>query len=132
MISLESLDLCKACDEAVSLNPLDANGEELGIELLVLGAHSQAIQDALNKKINKQRAKQAIDARSSRRKPADYTPIEDDIQFGIESVAVRIAGWSGITEEYSPEMAIKLCTINPDICRQVREFSEDIGNFTKG
>jgi len=62
----------------------------------------------------------------------DYTPIEEDEQFGIESVALRIVGWEGITEECTRENAVKLCTVNAHIRNQVAEFSEDLANFTKG
>lgn len=130
-ISLDTLNLNQKCEKPVALEVLGLDGKPIGVTMQVLGAHSKVVQDFINREINASRTKQAMDAKFSRKK-VNVTPIEDDIAFGIESVAIRIASWDGISEDCTPENAVKLCTINSDICRQVREFSEDLANFTKG
>lgn len=130
-ISISDLNLNKQCEQPAQLELIGTDGQPLGVSMMVLGAHAKQVQDFITSSINAKRAKQAMDAKFSRKK-ADYVKVEDDIDFSVESVAVRIVSWSGITEECNRENAVKLCTINADICSQVREFSEDLGNFTKG
>lgn len=128
--SLADLNLQKKCEDAVEFEPTTSTGKGLGIFLTVLGAHAPAVQRWVNKSLNERRRAEALQVR--RGKNGDIRPIEEDIDFGIEVVAIRITGWRGITEEFSPENALKLCQINPEICAQVRETSEDLANFTKG
>jgi hypothetical protein len=61
----------------------------------------------------------------------DIRLVEDDEEFGIRNAAIRIIGWRGITEDYTPELAIKLCEVNPEIRAQVIEKSDELANFTK-
>jgi hypothetical protein len=128
--SLADLNLQKKCQEAVDFKPLTPSGKELGITLKVLGGHAPAVQDWVNKALNDRRRAEAINAKRGRN--SDIRSIEDDIDFGIEVIAIRIVGWEGITEPWSPENALLLCRTNPEILSQVREFSEEIANFTKG
>ncbi|MDA3832282.1 MAG: hypothetical protein PF495_02695 [Spirochaetales bacterium] len=127
--SLSDLNTVKKCDESVVFEPVGADGKKLGFSLSVLGAHSTTVQKWVNKELNKRRRQEAV---QKKRGAADTRPVEDDIEFGYEVVAIRITGWEGITDEFTPENALLLCQTNPDICLQVREVSEDIANFTRG
>jgi hypothetical protein len=128
--SLADFNIVKKCEGAVEFEPIDEFGKGLGIKLSVLGSHAPAVQKWINKELNNRRHAEAMQAK--RGKSADVRPIEEDIEFGIEVVAIRIVGWSGLTEECTPENALLLCQTNPDICAQVREFSEKTTNFTRG
>lgn len=128
MLSLSELDLGKKCDAPAPLELLGVDGKPLGITIQVLGAHAETVTGFIRQEINAKRIKASAMTRST----TQHTSIQDDIAFGIRSVAVRIAGWNGISEDYTPENAVVLCEINPDIRRQVLEFSEDLANFTKG
>ena len=130
-LSLNDLNLKKKCDSPAEMELLGVDGKDTGVKLMVLGGHSEVVSQHVNRALNDARRNAALAAKRGR-KTIQYTPIEDDIEFGIESVAVRIVGWSGITEPYSQENALALCASNAEVCRQVREFSEDIANFTKG
>lgn len=129
-ISLSDLNIKSKCNEPVEFEPTDSKGNGMGITVLVLGAHSDVVQKHVNKELNRRRKQDFLKAKKG--KDAELVPVEEDIEFGIEATAIRIVGWEGIAEDYSPENAIVLCSVNPDICSQIREFSEDIGNFTKG
>jgi hypothetical protein len=131
-ISIESLNLQKQCGESVPMPVLDLEGNPIpGIELYVLGSHAPSVKEWLYKQLNQERQAIALKTRRKGKAGLDVTPIEDDIEFGNEAVAVRIVGWKGLTEPWSPEQALRLCTINPEILRQVREFTEELRNFSK-
>lgn len=129
-LSLSELDLTKQCESASKLELLSPDGRPLGVTLMVIGGHSETVSKHINKALNNRRKAEALALKRGKR--TEYTPIEDDIDFGIEATAIRVVGWEGIKEEFTPENALKLCASNADICRQIRDFSEDIANFTKG
>lgn len=130
-ISLADLNFQKKCEDAVDFEPTTPTGKGLGFTLKVIGSHAPAVQKWVNKHLNDRRRAEALQAKR-KGKGIEYTPIEDDIDFGVELVAIRVVGWEGIEEPWSPENALLLCRTNADVCAQVREFSEDIANFTKG
>lgn len=128
--SLADLNVQKKCEDAVKMEVVDAAGKSIGVSLFVIGAHAPKVQNWINKELNQRRRADAVQAK--RGKLSEIRPIEDDIEFGVEVIAIRITGWEGITDEFNAENALMLCQINPDICGQVREFSENIANFTQG
>jgi hypothetical protein len=128
-LSLAELNLVQKCDESMDLKPLGADGKELGITLHVLGAHATSVKKWINKSLNRRRQFEAMQAK--RGKKSEVRPIEDDIEFGVEVVAIRLTGWGGLSDEFTPENALLLCETNPDICDQIREFSEDMTNLKK-
>lgn len=129
-LSLADLDTQKKCEDAVEMEVVSPSGKGLGIFLSVIGGQSPTVQNWVNKALNQRRRADFINERKG--KKGEVRAIEDDIEFGTEVIAIRIKGWRGISDEYTPENALRLCTINSDICTQVREFTEDISNFTKG
>jgi hypothetical protein len=66
-----------------------------------------------------------------RGKKAVTRSIEEDMEFGTELTAIRVVGWRGISDPFTPEGAIRLCTINPPIKEQILKASDDIANFSK-
>jgi len=132
MISLNDLDVTRACDTPHEFEVVDdSTGKGLGVYLSVLGAHAQVIADYTVKSLNERRLATALaEKRDPRGKNPVVVPVEDDIEFSTELVALRVVGWRGISEPYSHENAIRLCTKNPSIKEQILAHSEKMANFT--
>lgn len=128
--SLDQLDLAKQCEESYEFEVIDdASGKGTGIYLSVLGAHAATVQNFIKKELNARRRFE--DMQEKRGKKAAARTVEEDFAFGTELAAIRVTGWRGISEPFTPEGAIKLCTINPPIKEQILKASEDIANFTQ-
>lgn len=128
-VSLASLDLTAKCEQEFTFPVLDSEGKETGITLTVLGSKAPRVMDWLRKTLNRRRSQEAMQAK--RGKEIERT-IEDDEEFGAEAAAIRITGWTGITEDFTHARAVHLVTINEDIRDQVFAASNDLTNFTKG
>ena len=128
-VSLDALNIKAKCEDAINVPYLDESGQETGIVLKVIGAHAQKVQEFVNRKMNERRRQEAMQAK--RGKADEVRKIEDDIEFGVQFISMRIVGWTGITEECTPDNALKLCQINPQVIEQVKEASENLANFTK-
>lgn len=129
-VSLADLDMKKHCEDGHRFEYLDGDHKGTGIFFTVLGAHAEKIEKWSNSELNARRRQEAMQAK--RGDDVDVRLIEDDIEFGVEFVALRIIAWEGITQPYTPENALKLCRSNPMVFAQVRAASEKIANFTKG
>jgi hypothetical protein len=133
MLSLDDLDATKASEEAFEFEYILPDGSGSGVFLQVLGGQSQRVIDETARLMNERRRKEAHIAAMSRgrRKNDAFTPVEDDIAFGQRLAAIRLAGWRGIKEKHTPELALKLCRSNQHLADQVSEVSEELGNFMK-
>lgn len=128
--SLDQLDLAKQCESSFEFEVLDdATGKGTGVFLSVIGAHAPAVQNFTKKALNERR--RFDEMQEKRGKKAVTRTIEEDIEFGTELASIRVVGWRGISDPFSPENAIRLCTINPPIKEQILKASEDIANFMK-
>ncbi|PIP01785.1 MAG: hypothetical protein COX55_09040 [Zetaproteobacteria bacterium CG23_combo_of_CG06-09_8_20_14_all_54_7] len=134
--SLADLDATKASEQAFEFEYINAaTGEGTGIFLSVLGGESEAVTAEVAKLINERRRKQA--AREVQRKigvgtkPTEFETLESDVAFGQRLAAVRLVGWRGISDPWTAENALKLCTSNRDIASQVTQQSDMVGNFMK-
>jgi hypothetical protein len=128
-VSIDDLNIIKKCEDGFEFEYLDAQGKDTGIFFTVLGAHAAKVQKWAFKQLNSQRSQAAILAK--RGKAEEVRTVEDDVEFAHELMAIRIIGWRGITQPYTPELAVSLCANNPLIVEQVREASENLANFTK-
>lgn len=131
--SLDDLDQAKACDAPFEFEVKDdVTAKGVGLFLSVLGAHAKVVLEFTKKELNERRIAEAM---AKKRDPRgknpenDVVPIEQDIDFSTHAVAIRIVSWRGIVEEFSPENAVRLCTINPSIKEQVLAVSEDLKKF---
>jgi len=127
LLSLSDLNEVEACSHAEEMTFKDSLGEDTEIKVMVLGAHATSVQRDVNKQINRMR-RETFKAEKSG-KVAQPRDAEDDIDNGIAGIAKRVVGWSGLQEKWSPQFALQFCTQNPSFREQVREFSEDLGNF---
>ncbi|PRC92676.1 hypothetical protein [Solimicrobium silvestre] len=129
-MSLNDLNIVKKCDDAFEFEYIsETTGKGTGVFINVLGSHSPKVQGYVRRELNDLR-KQAEMAKK-RGKEIERS-IEDDEGFSNEAAAIRVIGWRGITEDYSPELAVQLIASNPIIRAQIYAASNDLENFTKG
>lgn len=127
-ISLDALDLTSQCEHAHEFEYLDPQGDGTGVFISVLGSQSPTVQDFVRKSLNQRRAREAM---AIKRGKEIETTVEDDEHFSNQAAAIRIVGWRGITEPFTPALALKLVTINAELRGQVFKASNDLKNFTK-
>jgi hypothetical protein len=131
MYSLDDLNVSKSCETAFEFEVINSQtGKGVGVFISVLGAHCERLAALVKSTMNERRTADAMAAkRDPRNMQVHVQPVETDLSDFIEQVAIRVVGWRGISEPYSPEAAIKLCTINPTIKDQILAKSEDLANF---
>lgn len=129
MFSLKDLSATQASDVPFEFELEDSNGVGRGIKLKVLGSQSEKVTSEVARLINARRRNEAARAMRSNRKNVEFEPMESDVEFGQQLAAVRLVGWSGIKEPWTPENALALCKSNRDVANQIIEKSDDMGNF---
>lgn len=129
--SLDDLNVTKSCEVPFEFEVTDdTTGKGIGLFLSVVGAHAERVQNLVTKAANERRTADAMaEKRDPRNKTVKVHTVEEDIAFSTELVAIRVVAWRGVKEDYSPEGAIKLCTINPTIKEQILAKSENLANF---
>jgi len=128
-VSIDALNAVQACDAGFEFEYIGPDGKGSGRFFTVIGEQSEQVQEWIRKRLNKLRRDEDM---ARRRGKEIQRLVETDQQFGIESAAIRITGWRGISEECTFDNAVRLCTINPLIRAQVLDASADLGNFMKG
>lgn len=128
-ISLAALDLTALCENEFEFEYVDQAGNGSGVFITVLGSQAPKVQQWIKKRLNARRAQEAVQAK--RGKEVART-VEDDDEFGNEAAAIRMVRWRGITEDFSPVLALQLVASNSELRDQVFKASNDLGNFTKG
>jgi hypothetical protein len=127
-LSLADLNLVDASENAYEFEYLRSDGRPTGVYISVLGSQAPKVQEWIRKTLNRRRTQEAL---AAKRGKEIERMVEDDEQFGIEAAAIRIVGWRGISEPYSPENALALCSNNSEVRDQVFEASNNLGNFSK-
>ena len=128
-LSLADLNLNTQCERAHEFEYLDPQGRPTGVFLSVLGSQSPTVQKWIRGQLNTRRTREAMAAKRGKELE---TTVEDDEEFTIESAAIRLVGWRGISEPFSPGLGLELMSINAEARAQVFKASNDLGNFTKG
>jgi hypothetical protein len=132
LVDLNDLDAVTAGDTPFEIEYIRADGSGSGVFLLVLGGQSEKVQAEVNRLVNERRKKQAAAAALAKGPDkADFTPIEDDIAFGHRLTAVRLVGWRGIKQDWSPDNAFRLISRNSEIAEQVTTASNNLANFMR-
>ena len=129
LFSIEDFNEIDQCKDAQPMEFMNDKGNPTGIILMVLGSQSSIVTKWRNKKLNAQRRYE--DQQNKRGKNSDVKAIEEDLDFGNEFASIRIVGWTGLEEDYTPQVALHWCSVNTEIVKQVMEFSEELGNFKK-
>ena len=125
--SLADLNLTAKCEAAFEFEYLDSKGKGTGLFITVIGSQAPKVQAWLRKTINRQRTQDAV---LTKRGKEEIRTVEDDEEFGAEAAVVRMVGWRGINEPFSPDAALELVTINALVRAQVFDASNDLSNFT--
>lgn len=121
MINLESLNSVKASETPFEFEYKFSNGKATGVFLSVLGEESESV-------CVEQAALMAYERVRSAADPAyEIHPAK----LGQRMSAIRLVGWRGIEEKYTPENALTLCMSNRTICDQIMQQSKQLGNFIK-
>lgn len=134
-LSLDDLDTSKASAEAFEFEYINAVGEPSGVFLSVLGSQSETVTSEVARLVNERRRKEA--QRDAARqmisgpRKVEFETLESDVEFGQRLAAVRLVGWRGITEPWSPENALRLCRSNRELAAQVTTQSDLTRNFTR-
>lgn len=142
-ISLSQLDATKASNEAFEFEYVRSNDlrdrstvpEDQKIYLTVLGGQSETVTQEVAKLVNERRRLAAQREVAQKvgvgKKKIEFNTMESDVEFGQRLASVRLVGWRGITEPWSPENALRLCRSNQEIASEVTLQSDEMGNFIK-
>jgi hypothetical protein len=147
-VSLDDLNIRKAHANAFPMEYLDG-GKPSGLFFDILGAQSEQVQDGIAALLDERREREAAATAALKAgETPPYTSVKEDKAFGERSAFLRVVGWRrdgetdglsaeqkkrfrGLTEAYTPELALKLCQNNPDFGLQVVATSDKGANFTK-
>lgn len=132
-VSFASLNARKLGETPFEFEFIGSDGSETGIRFSVLGAQSATVQSAVNALMDERKRKDAIrEMEAMGARPGDnLVPHEDEVTFGRRLAAVRLVGWSGLDVDYTPALAMELCSVNADVAAQVIAQSNRLANFTK-
>jgi len=129
LVTFESFNATKLCENNFTFPILDHNGDETTLKITVIGDQSKTVKDAIYKKINKERQQEALLKKKGKDVPVK--DIKDVIDENMEGFAACIVGWTGIDVEYSPENAFELISNSQLVLEQVKEAASNLSNFTK-
>ena len=133
-MELSSLDLSSTSENGYEFEFIpEATGIGEGFLLTVLGKHADTVKEWTRKAVNNMRDRERMLAKKGK---DDYRKVEEDEAFGIQLAAITIIGWKGLSDggkpvEYSKEMALQLCKMNPEVRDQVSAASDLMSNFIK-
>lgn len=134
LVPLDDLDARKAGEKPFTFEYIQADGSRSGLKFMVLGTHCETVTNEINRLVNDRRreAVAAAAEAAATGQPEGYTPIESDIAFGQRLSAVRLVGWEGIKERFTPALGLRLCQSNPDIAAKITANSNKLSNFMQG
>jgi hypothetical protein len=92
---------------------------------------TQEVARLVNERRRKEAARDVARKVGTGPRAVEFETLESDVEFGQRLAAVRLVGWRGITEPWSPENALRLCRGNRELAAQVTMQSDMTGNFTK-
>jgi hypothetical protein len=125
MFSIDDLDAVKACGNPFEFEYKFGNGKGSGVFISVLGDESETVAVETAAIMAAERARK--EAAEAQGKEYQF----DAVKLGKQMAAIRIQGWRGIKEEFTPENALKLCMSNTAIADQVMQHSKNLGNFIR-
>lgn len=126
--SLDDLNLVSASENSFEFEYIRGDGRQTGVFISVIGGQAPKVQEFVRKYFNQRRTQEAV---AQKRGKEITRLIEDDEDFGIDYAAIRVVGWKGINEPFTPESAKILCRNNREIREQIIEASDNLANFTK-
>lgn len=133
-MSLAQLDARKAGETPFEFEYVLPNGSGSGVFLSVLGEQCEKVSDEINRLVNERRRREqmaAVQASNSRPGQAPVASVESDIEFAQKLAAVRLVGWRGIEEPFTPENGLQLVKSNADAMQQIIDASKSVTNFLR-
>ena len=133
-MELSALDLSTTSEQGYEFEFIpEATGIGEGFFITVLGKHADTVKEWTRKAVNNMRDRERMLAKKGK---DEFRKVEEDEAFGIQLAAITIIGWKGLNDngkpvEYSKDMALNICRINPEIRDQVSAASDLMSNFTK-
>lgn len=128
-IDITAFDAVGECEAG---RPLALTGTDgvtaTGVTLTVLGKHAAPITTWVGRIVSENMREQQASARKG--KPADPRTLQEMRDTNIDGATVRVTGWSGPKQAFSPELLRAALVRNPHWVEQIVEFSDDIANFT--
>jgi hypothetical protein len=132
-VSLDDLDARKASDKPFEFEYITPSGDGSGIFLSVLGGQSETVTKEVARLMDERSRRKAAREINQKigvgAKKIEFEPFENDVEFGQRLAAVRLVGWRGISDAWSPENALRLCRSNQNIAAQVTQASDAVENF---
>lgn len=129
-IDITAFDSVGKCEQGQPLEIKDENGEETGVILMVLGKHADVVTKWFSRVVNASMREQQ--QAQKRGKLVDPKSLDEIRAQNIDGAAVRITGWRGPKQAFDVDLLKSALGRNPHWIDQVIEFSDDMGNFTKG
>lgn len=129
--SIDQLDASKAGETPLEFEYTLDSGKGTGVFIQVLGAQCATVTETINRLVDQRRKQQLMEESAARAGEVVFTTNADSIDFQRRLAAVRIHGWRGITDVYSPDAALRLCRVNADIMGQVISNSNRADHFLK-
>lgn len=133
-MELSALDLSTTSEQGYEFEFIpEATGIGEGFFITVLGKHADTVKEWTRKAVNNMRDRERMLAKKGK---DDYRKVEEDEAFGVQLAATTIIGWKGLNDsgkpvEFSKEMALHICKVNPEVRDQVSAASDLMSNFTK-
>ncbi|HYE46220.1 MAG TPA: hypothetical protein VEA44_10660 [Caulobacter sp.] len=122
-----------AGDEAAELPIYNNKGDPTGIVFLVKSDQAPGVKEALTALGDGRRRKEnmlAAQAQKARPGHEPFITVEEDAEFVRQAAVVRLAGWRGIKDEFSPATALKLLAGVPAWATQINQKAQELAGFT--
>lgn len=129
---IDSFNTVAACEIGQELELLQPDGLTcVGIYLTVLGAQADKVVQQQNLQAKKLIGAMKIAEKQNKESELTSRLVDTRIQNDIESCANRVTGWRNVTQPFSVDLMKSALARNPHWVKQINDFSESIGNFTK-
>lgn len=123
IFNLDELDSISPCEIPVEIELKRADGTPTGVFVEVLGDYAHQVESGINGLINARRLQARLN------KNVNQENIEDDIDFGRRSVAIRVKSWRNIKDPCTLDNVVTLLKRNPHFAEQINETSKNLGNY---
>ncbi len=131
-LSLDDIEKQVSAADAVDLEPFLPNGEPSGITLLVRSDQNPVVVAGIDALMNARRRKELLtEAKARASRPGEqFITSEEDGEHVRKLTAVRLAGWKGLDDPFTPENAVRLLKLAPTFISQILNKAAELGSFT--
>jgi hypothetical protein len=128
LIDITKLDAVADSERGFELELKHADGEDVGLTLIVLGKHADVVMQWQKKLFQKLQREESLNKKRGKETELDIDEVQERT---IESALIRVTGWQGAQQEFSKDLLKGLFKRNPHFVTQVIEASDTDANFTK-